>query len=220
MDDDLVAQFTTVTDASAEHAVQYLRVTDGDVQQAIQLFYDTGGIELEPTAHPANTTSQPLDPTPSYDDEREVVHIDSDDDAPQILQNPPSRTQVPTHSIQTPASVTPPSGIHASTVEDDEAMARRLQEELFSEPGGSAALGPEGVRAPLARTTETLVGPGSDTYDDDHIQAVMAQMRARQQGPSSSSKPIHTRLIVMRTNSSPRPTGNLQPTAVSVDLER
>jgi UBX domain-containing protein 7 len=191
MDDDLVAQFTNITGGPAEHAVQYLRITDGNLEQALQLFFDTGGIDLEPTPHPTQTPSQPLDTTPSYDDDDGVVHVDSDDDAPSILQNPPSRTQIHTQSIQTPASATPPSGPQASTVEDDEAMARRLQEELFSEPGGSAALGPEGVRAPLARTTETLVGPGSETYSEDDIQAaVMAQMRARQQGPRSNSKLI------------------------------
>ncbi|KAL1994606.1 hypothetical protein VTN49DRAFT_2076 [Thermomyces lanuginosus] len=44
-----------------------------------------------------------------------------------------------------------------STVEDDAALARRLQEEFYN--GGDTS---DGIRAPLARTTETLVEPDVD----------------------------------------------------------
>ena len=61
-------------------------------------------------------------------------------------------------------------------------MARRLQEELYA--GGDIGGGPagDGVRAPIRRTTETLVGPGAYgmSDDDDMRAAVLEQMRARQ----------------------------------------
>lgn len=56
-----------------------------------------------------------------------------------------------------------------STIEDDAALARRLQEELYNGADTS-----DGVRAPLARTTETLVEP-----DVDHS-AFLRQMHGPQ----------------------------------------
>jgi len=68
--------------------------------------------------------------------------------------------------------------------EDDEAMARRLQQEAYGTAGGE-----EEVRAPMARTTETLVGPGSTWVGDDGDDvdaAVQEQMMARQRRGRSS----------------------------------
>lgn len=75
-----------------------------------------------------------------------------------------------------------------ASIEDDEAMARRLQEEMYGGAGRGAAggmgdLDEDGVRAPMARTTETLVGPGSGDWrqDPNEMQAAIAeQMMARQ----------------------------------------
>jgi hypothetical protein len=69
--------------------------------------------------------------------------------------------------------------------EDDEAMARRLQQEAYGTTAGQ-----EDIRAPMARTTETLVGPGStwahaDDDPDDITAAVHEQMMARQRRGSS-----------------------------------
>ena len=62
-------------------------------------------------------------------------------------------------------------------------MARRLQEELYGVTGTRDVVDSEGVRAPIARTTETLVGPaGYDMDDEDDVRAAVAeQMRARRQ---------------------------------------
>lgn len=74
-------------------------------------------------------------------------------------------------------------------VDDDEAMARRLQEELYGAPGngrgGAEMVDEHGYRAPIGRTTETLVGPGSfDPTDGDEMRAaVMEQVAARRQPP-------------------------------------
>lgn len=62
--------------------------------------------------------------------------------------------------------------------EDDEAMARRLQQEAYGAAGAE-----DEVRAPMARTTETLIGPGSNwgpAANDDLDAAVHEQMMARQ----------------------------------------
>ncbi|KAF2767438.1 putative UBX domain protein [Teratosphaeria nubilosa] len=84
------------------------------------------------------------------------------------------------------------TGTHSAghdTLESDEAMARQLQEEMYGTAGGD--IDPEtGVRRPMARTTETLVGPGSGDWRDDPgqmNQAVFEQLaqreRARRAGP-------------------------------------
>ena len=71
------------------------------------------------------------------------------------------------------------SGVSAA-IDDDEAMARRLQEELYAGGNQSNDFDSEGVRAPIARTTETLVGPGADWGRDDQIDAAIeAQLAAR-----------------------------------------
>ena len=58
------------------------------------------------------------------------------------------------------------------------AMARRLQEEMYSENPASG----DGVRAPIGRTTETLVGPDASWgLEDDREAAVLEQLRRRAQ---------------------------------------
>ena len=58
-----------------------------------------------------------------------------------------------------------------SNTENDEAMARRLQEEMYGSRGGT-----DSVRAPMARTTETLV---DDDYDTDMHSDLLRELRYR-----------------------------------------
>ena len=71
--------------------------------------------------------------------------------------------------------------------EDDEAMARRLQEEMYGAGGGAAAQ--DEVRAPMERRTETLVGPGASwgpgDDDDDDINAMVQEQLARRRNPAT-----------------------------------
>ncbi|KAL8688983.1 MAG: hypothetical protein Q9224_004751 [Gallowayella concinna] len=85
-------------------------------------------------------------------------------------------------SSHTPSSSTPPTYMASGGVDDDEAFARQLQQEMYGEAGVDNPLGPEGVRAPIARTTETLIGPEGFDADDpeDMSAAVLEQLRARQ----------------------------------------
>jgi hypothetical protein len=153
MDDDTIAQFTEVTGSTAELATQYLEIADYDIQQAMQLYFENGGAEIRPSA-PSHTT--PTAPRPS-ESAHNAVQIDSDDDllVDEVRSSAPPRPQAD------------------GAFEDDAAMARRLQEELYS--GGDSS---DGVRAPIARTTETLVGPGAESYGD--LDPLLDQFRMRQ----------------------------------------
>lgn len=168
MDNDVVAQFTEITSSSPELATQYLQLTDFNIEQAMQLYFENGGAPLTDDPAPAPSTSRSRQA--GYEDESGVVHVDSDDDVTVDESRPAPRSQ-------------PAQG--SNFEEDDEAMARRLQEELYSgggtgggERGGDNS---DGVRAPMARTTETLVGPEDDFDDGDMHANILEQLRARQQ---------------------------------------
>lgn len=152
-DGDLVAQFTEITGSTPELATQYLSLADFQIEQAMQLYFENGGAPL---------TEEPAQPPPprrsNFEDESGVVHIDSDSDDAGPGQ--------------------PPA---ASYFEDDAAMARRLQEEMYG--GGGTQNNEDDVRAPMARTTETLVEPEVDFDGDADMHAnILSQLRARQRG--------------------------------------
>ena len=181
MADEAAANFAAITGSSLSVAQQYLRLGDNDLEQAVGLYYANEGAELEVTgvaSHGAPTsTSPPRRPAQHPVDEQGVVHVDSDEED---------------HSQQT-GTPQPSVGGHGGTaangsMEDDEAMARRLQEEFYDGAqaiygSGADPVGDDGYRAPIARTTQTLVG--ADSYDpndpDDVRAAVMEQMMARRQ---------------------------------------
>ncbi|KAF4553913.1 Thioredoxin-like protein 7 [Elsinoe fawcettii] len=157
--DDLIAQFTSITGATPERAQQYLTLSENNIEQAIQLFFETGGVDMgasmpeQPAARPAATSQR------YREDQDGTITIDSDDE--EMGGTDPATAQ------------------QSSAYEDDEAMARRLQEEAYGSggPGGEF----DEVRAPMARTTETLVGPDADWGGPDDMRvAVAEQMAARQ----------------------------------------
>lgn len=163
MNDDVVAQFSEITGSSPGLASQYLQLADFNIEQAMSLYFENGGAPL--TDDPSTTEPQRA---PAHQDEPGVVHIDSDDDV----------TVDETRSA--------PRGRPASPAayEDDEAMARRLQEEIYGSGGsGGGAGGEDDVRAPMARTTETLVGPEED-FDDGMHASILPQLRSRGQRSS------------------------------------
>lgn len=165
MDEENILNFVGITSCDPDKAAQYLRLTDNNLEQAIQLFFDSPNLDFgpatatQPPAHHATSSAQ------------NPISIDSDDEMSDFA--PPAHAS------------TPPSRTLADT-EDDEAMARRLQEEMYGGgPGGAAS--PEDVRAPMQRTTETLVGPGSnwgpaDDDVDDMVQEQLAHRRAAATG--------------------------------------
>jgi hypothetical protein len=169
MDDETISTFTALTDSTPAQATQYLNLADGNLEQAAQLWFETGGSlatesTTSSTAPPVPTSTRPSTSNPRgyTEDQDGVIHIDSDDE-PMDFDEDDTRP--------------------LPNVDDDEAMARRLQEEMY----GTAGRDPEGVRAPISRTTETLVGPGSMAYgggyggDEEDIEAMVAQQLAARQ---------------------------------------
>lgn len=151
--DDALAQFTGITGATPDRAQQYLTLTDNNVEQAIQLYFESDGVDMGGSLDTAARSSRPSQSTSG-----EVIHLDSDDEDDDVA--------IPQRPNQ--------------SVEDDEAMARRMQEELYGS-GGRGGDDAAEVRAPQARTSETLLGPGADWRDDpDEMNAAIAeQMAAR-----------------------------------------
>lgn len=203
MDDEAVAQFVSFTSSTAERAHQYLQLTDGNVQQAINIFFTNDGNDpsgsspstQRPIPQPRPvlpTETRPSNREQGYEDEDGIVHIDSDveypeDDTARVIrhQTQGSGTTRSRQNIQTPLGSTPPTDITANAVDEDEALARRLQEEFYGTSGIGGEPGPDGIRdgirAPIGRTTETLIGPDPlDTTNEEMRAAVQEQMRARQ----------------------------------------
>lgn len=171
--DDLIAQFTAITSADPSRAQQYLALTENNLEQAIQLYFDSDGADMGATlpqpAAPAAPSQLSAGGGPGYRENADgVVTIDSDDDE---MEDDFGGAPIP-GSAAAPAQST-------GAYEDDEAMARRLQEEAY---GAGGAGGVDEVRAPMARTTETLVGPDANWGSDeaDMRAAISEQMMARQ----------------------------------------
>lgn len=157
MADESISMFIAFTESSPEKAQQYLQLTDGNVEQAVELFFNNPDLGVAATA----PSSDPAPPST-----RDNPIPIEDDDLPDLQE-------------------TGRGDAGGLSFEDDEAMARRLQEEMYGGRGLGGAAGDadaEGVRAPMARTTETLVGPNSDWRDDpsEMRAAIAEQMMARQ----------------------------------------
>ncbi|CZT47965.1 probable UBX5 UBX (ubiquitin regulatory X) domain-containing protein [Rhynchosporium secalis] len=178
-----IEHFMAFTGATAEVAKRYLGLTENDAQQAIQLYFDSPdlatGVDSIPQASspPVPTSTRPqsgaqasrrLDATDS--DNEDLMDMDfndgSDDEVSRV------------------AAIS-----RAAELKDDEAMARRMQEEMYAGGDASGGYDADGVRAPIGRKTETLVGgPGEDYAPDDMHAALLEQMRLRAQPPSEQMR--------------------------------
>lgn len=173
--DDNIANFTSITGAEPQRAADYLRLTDDNLEQAIQLFFDSPNLDF------SHGTTQPSSSAAGGHAE-EPISIDSDNDDDDVV------------------ATSGGSGAAGHNVEDDEAMARRLQEEMYGAGGGGGDPEAE-VRAPMARTTETLVGPGGGYDEDDMHTAIMSQMAARRRAPGESMVGLPIRALQPRAGS-------------------
>ncbi|KAL8842490.1 MAG: hypothetical protein Q9176_002642 [Flavoplaca citrina] len=192
MNDGALAQFTSITGTQPGTAQRYLAFTDGDLQQAIELFFANDGADLDvpPASDPPASSRPPPVPPPATRPplEQHAVQIDSDSDEYPTTHRSGStgrqpegvdRAQPLSHQSLSSKPSTKNTG---GGVNDDEAFARQLQQEMYGEAGVESATDLEGVRAPIARTTETLVGPDSFDPNDpaDMNAAVLEQIRSRQ----------------------------------------
>ncbi|KAK7907994.1 hypothetical protein PG985_015297 [Apiospora marii] len=191
MDED-VAQFQAITGTDSEQVARgYLEISGNDPMQAIQLFFENPELASSFTTQANNPSSshppsaaQPRAPSGRQDDHG-VIHIDSDDDdndaAADVEMTQPldhrSHITIPDNDGHDHENI---AALARQAQEDeDAAMARRLQDDMYSQDPGAV----DGVRAPMARTTETLVAPDPSWSldDDDREAAVLEQLRRRQQ---------------------------------------
>ncbi|KAI5358407.1 Putative UBX domain, UBA-like superfamily, Ubiquitin-like domain superfamily [Septoria linicola] len=169
--DEEIATFTAFTSGTAEQAQRFLQLTDNNVEQAVELFFSNPDLGNTAGGGSGGNAAAPSTST------NDPIQIDSDDDD-DVVETGSRPAQ---HNF-----------------EDDEAMARRLQEEMYGGPGRSGGMG-EGdddeVRAPMARTTETLVGPGSygggfDVNDPGQMNAAIAEQLMRRNQRSRAAPGI------------------------------
>lgn len=159
MDNEVISSIMDITSCTPEIARQYAQLGEGDVSQAVQLFFENGGADL------STGSSAPPQPSTSVSGAHaggssNPINIDDDGNTP------------------------PAQPAQSGDYEDDEAMARRLQEEMY---GGIGQGQEEPIRAPIARQSETLVGPGSDMMMDDYEDAMQARLQAiRNRGMSTA----------------------------------
>jgi UBX domain-containing protein 7 len=200
--DDAVGDFCAITGATPQVARHFLNIADGDPSQAIQLFFDSPDLaaaatevsQQPPPAPAASSRPSARSASAGREDEHGVVHLDSDSDDIAMDETDDGILET-THTPPVPASTTAPQ---SSAFEDDEAMARRLQEEMYAGGDMSGDYDLDGVRAPLARTTETLVGPGADWGPDDMQSNVLQQMRQRGMARTSKLKIEGTKSLSFR----------------------
>ncbi|KAI0482415.1 hypothetical protein GGR56DRAFT_619832 [Xylariaceae sp. FL0804] len=195
--DEAVGQFMGVTGVSEHVARGYLEISNGDPEQAIMLFFENPELQASFAAPPAaaaggsastRRSRPPQQQRTGREDASGVIHIDSDDDG-----------DIPMSDDDGGLDDDDDDGGVAAVArnaqeEEDAAMARRLQEELYGSQGQGAPA-EDGVRAPIARTTETLMGPGPAwAPSDDHDEEILQEMRARQRAArrnQNSSNPFH-----------------------------
>lgn len=178
--DAAIAQIVTITSASPERAAQYLQLADGDLDAAVMLYFENNG--ADPSGAPSSYDAPPPPPAASSGrratgDAQHPIELDdgtiSDDNDPEITGF---------RKVGRPEGV-PHSQSRASTLDADAEYARRLQEEMYGAVGGAPAAGEQEVRAPIARQSETLLGPGADVgplSDRDIPPHVMQQMQRMQ----------------------------------------
>jgi len=173
--DDAAETFKMVTGATDPVARRYLEMTENDAQQAIALFFDSpdlaSSVDQAPSSRtlPIPSSSRPRGFNESQDTPRAAnLEDDEDEDTPDFSENE--------HAAALG---------RAADIEDDEAMARRMQEEMYAGGEAGGGFGSDGVRAPIARTTETLVGGPSEPWGHEDMEAAIAQqMRMRQDRPA------------------------------------
>lgn len=176
-------------------AERMLELCGSELEQAIQLWFtdedlqrslSNAGPSTATAGGTGSSTSRPSAgnrPHIGREDAQGVIHIDSDDDVPM--------TEDETDDADEAVNVA-----RQAQEDEDAAMAKRLQEELYAgQPTDES-----GVRAPMARTTETLIAPSYNDDDDGHA-AVLEQLRRRQQqarGESAGWVSLRRALLVIR----------------------
>jgi hypothetical protein len=188
MDQEFISTFCGITGASTEVAQGFLNLSNNDVSGAIELFFENpelaSNVQTSVPSRPTATSE-----TTPREASREIIQIDSDDD---------DVMHVDDDSDQDDAREAAQRAAALAQEDEDAAMARRLQDELYGEGGGQSGgangMGEDGVRAPIGRTTETLIAPNpawADEEDDGGAHAAfLEQLRRRRAAPGKVSKAL------------------------------
>lgn len=181
-----IQHFTDITGASVDVARGFLEITGGDYQRAIELFFespDLVGAGVSSNPPPTASTSRPPAPrrvNVGREDASGVIHINSDDEDEEDVD---MQYHDDAFDVDEDERVAAAQAAAFAQEEEDAAMAKRLQEELYQESGSAGG----DVRAPIARTTETLVAP-DPSWGEEESSAILEQLRRRRQMPSKSAQ--------------------------------
>ncbi|OAA55717.1 uas [Cordyceps fumosorosea ARSEF 2679] len=189
MADENISNFSAITGSSVHVARGYLELAHDDFERAVALYFENPDLvsgmsaaNLSSTTNNRGATSAAAPPATSStrgavsrEDSSGVIHIPSDDD--EMDYNYADSGAEDNHDDDEDGSGHQAALLAASYAQEDEdaAMARRLQEEFYQQGGGGAEAD---VRAPIARTTETLVAPESAWGPADD-QAILESLRRR-----------------------------------------
>ncbi|EJT72346.1 hypothetical protein GGTG_09212 [Gaeumannomyces tritici R3-111a-1] len=206
--DESIQLLMDLTAVSADVARKLLQITHNDVETACTLWFDNPDIINSLSDAPAASSSSAARPQPSSSnpprlsrssgrvDASGVIHIDSESD------NDDADVDMAGAADEMGEAAAAVAAARFAQEDEDAAYARRLQEELYGAGGagggGGGGGGPGGatdddVRAPIARTTETLVG-GADysgifpagarlnpDEDEDEAERFLQEMRRERQ---------------------------------------
>ncbi|PTB66858.1 hypothetical protein BBK36DRAFT_1158810 [Trichoderma citrinoviride] len=192
-----IHHFVAITGASVDVARGYLELTGGDNQRAIELFFESPDLVGEGVPRPAATASSSRSRSASRrvnigrEDASGVIHISDDDDGDADMDYDDNDFE--DHDDDERAAVAQAAAL--AQEEEDAAMAKRLQEEMYQESGPSGG----DVRAPIARTTETLVAP-DPSWGEDDSSAILEQLRRRRPMPPPNRGPFGHRIWGDDTN--------------------
>lgn len=189
--DESISTFVSITGATADVARGFLQITNGDFERAVGLYFENpelasgvGAGVSESSSGPANPASTARHgPSIGREDASGVIHISDDDDDDDVMRDHDAGSGEDSERVAAEYAAA------MAQEEEDAAMAKRLQEELYQ--GGSGGPGEgagalDDVRAPIARTTETLVAPDpawDGGVDDETTQRFLEQLRSRRHPP-------------------------------------
>lgn len=174
--DESIHHFVSITGASLDVARGFLEITGGDYQRAIELYFESPDLVGAGVSHGTAAAASTSRPAPASrganigrEDASGVIHIsDDDDDADMDVGDFDDNDDDERAAVAQAAAL--------AQEEEDAAMAKRLQAEMYQESGNTGG----DVRAPIARTTETLVAPDA-TWSEEESSAILEQLRRRRQ---------------------------------------
>lgn len=191
--DEAISTFVAITGATPEVGRGFIQITNGDFERAVGLYFENPELASVVSAGVSGSASTSANPPSARARQSNsgrqvasgIIHI-SDDDDDVMMHDGDDEIDIGDESERAAVQ-------HAAAMAqevEDAAMAKRLQEEIYSSGSGGPA-DQDGVRAPIARTTETLVAPDpnwAETSDDSSEQRLLEHLRSRRHPPGKLSQ--------------------------------